>query len=153
MAANQPPEKWTHTNIVFSHISRESIGMQRGKSDVLNTQDGRKFVINGKLAKEQDLSKNLIPGNSYRIVYSNTMAGGDHIVALSNNDTVFQALEASIAKWQKEQKEMIVAIFITLIVEAIALILIDRIGCRKLHAEIAKLKADIKRREAKIRGE
>ena len=151
ITTNQPPEKWTQAEIVFSHITEESVGFTNVTSYVLNTQDGKKFVIQSRYVDVQDLSANLIPGNRYRIVFSNTIAGGDHMEALSDNSVILQDLDRSIVRWQKEQHEMVIAIIVTLVIEALALVLIDRLACNKLYAEIAKLKADIKRREAKIR--
>ena len=42
------------------------------------------------------------------------------------------------------------SIIVTLIIEAVALILIDRLWCKKEYSEIKKLKADIKRREERV---
>ena len=150
LAANQRPEKWTHTEIVFSHISQERIGLQRGRSYVLNTKDGKQFVIKSKFVNVDDLSDCLTSGNTYRIVFSNTIAGGDHMEALSDDNMVIQNLEKSIAQWEREQQETFMAIIVTLIIEAVALILIDRLWCKKEYSEIKKLKADIKRREERV---
>ena len=150
LAANQRPEKWTHKDIVFSHISQERIGLQRGRSYVLNTKDGKQFVIKSKFVNVDDLSDCLTSGNTYRIVFSNTIAGGDHMEALSEDNMVIQNLEKSIAQWEREQQETFIAIIVTLIIEAVALILIDRLWCKKEYSEIKKLKADIKRREERV---
>ena len=150
LAVNQPPKKWTHTEIVFSHISQERIGLQRGRSYVLNTQDGRQFVIKSKFVDVDDLSEYLVSGNTYHLVFSNTIAGGDHMEALYDESTRFQDLEDSISRWESEQREMVAATIVTLGIEIIALILIDRICCKKEYAQLKKLKADIMRREDKI---
>ena len=151
IAVNQHPDKWTQTDIVFSHISQERIGLQRGQSYVLNTQDGRQFVIKSKFVNVDDLSDCLISGDTYRIVFSNTIAGGDHMEALSGNNIVFQNLEKSVAQWEQEQQECVIAIIVTLIIEIVALLLIDRLWCKKEHSQIQKLKADIARRKEHIR--
>lgn len=152
LAVNQPPEKWTHTEIVFSHISQERIGLQRGRSYVLNTQDGRQFIIKSKFVDVDDLSDHLVSGNTYHLVFSNTIAGGDHMEALSDDNMIIQNLESSIAQWEWEQQESIIAIIVTLIIEVVALILIDRLWCKKEYSEIQKLKADTKRRKDRIRS-
>lgn len=70
--------------------------------------------------------------------------------ALSDDNMVIQNLEKSIAQWEREQQETFIAIIVTLIIEAVALILIDRLWCKKEYSEIKKLKADIKRREERV---
>jgi len=70
--------------------------------------------------------------------------------ALSNDNIVIQNLEESIGQWEREQQESVTAIIVTLIIEAVALILIDRLWCKKEYYELQKLKADIKRREERI---
>ena len=152
MAVNQPPEKWTHTEIEFSHISQEKIGIQRGRRYVLNTQDGRQFVIKSRFVDVDALSGCLVSGKTYRLVFSNTIAGGDHMEALSDNNGVIQDLDESIAQWKREQQESVIAIIVTLIIEIVALILIDRLWCKKEYSQIQKIKADIKRREERMQS-
>ena len=62
----QSPERWTQTEIVYSHLSRESIGIRRGLSEVLNTADGRKFVIYKKKIAFDDLDSRLNSGEKMR---------------------------------------------------------------------------------------
>ena len=150
LAANQPPEKWTHTEVRFSHISRERVGLQSGYSYVLNAQDGRKFVIKSKYVDVTNLSDNLVPGNTYFLVFSDTIAGGDHMEALFDEIVVFQDVNDSILQWEREQQEVVVAIIVTLVTEVVAVILIDGLWCKKEYSKIGKLKADIKRREDRI---
>jgi len=147
LAGNQPPKKWTQAEIVFSHISLEQIGLQRGRSYVLNTQDGKQFVIKSKLVDMDDLSEYLTSGNTYHLVFSSTAAGENHIEALSDDHMIIQNLENSITQWKMEQQGSIIAIIVTAIVEVIALILIDSLWCKQEHSQIRKLKADIKRRK------
>ena len=60
-------------------------------------------------------------------------------------------VEKFISQYEKERNEMFLAIGVTIILEVIAVILLDRLACKKLYAEIRKLKQDIARREEKIR--
>jgi hypothetical protein len=117
---------------------------------VLNTKDGRQFVIKSKVVNVDDLSDCLISGDAYRVVFSNTIAGGDHMEALSDDNLVIQNLEESVAQWERERQECVIAIVVTLIIEIVALILIDRLWCKKEYSEIQKLKADIKRRAERL---
>lgn len=149
---SQPPEKWTHKEIVFSHISQERIALQRWRSYVLNAEDGSQFVINSRFVDVDALSDYLVSGNTYHLVFSNTIAGGDHMEALSDGNMIIQDLESSIDQWEWEQQEAIMAIIVTLIIEIVALILIDRLWCKKEYAQIRKLKADIQRRRRRIEG-
>lgn len=150
LAANQAPERWTDTEIVFSHISQERIGLQRWKSYVLNTQEGNKFLIKSKYVDVDELSAHLVSGRTYQLVFSCTLSGKKHVEALSDGSIVFQDLENSTALWENEQRGVVTAIIITLIVELAALILIDKLWCRAEHAQIRKLKSDINRRNNRI---
>lgn len=152
LAGNQPPKKWTQTAIKYSHISREQIGLRRGHGYVLNSQDGRKFVINPKSVDLDYLSESLLPGSTYNLVFSNTIAGGDHMEALFDESAVFQDLNDSISRWKREQREAVVAIIVILVVEIVALILIDRLWCKKEYCQIRKLKEDINHREERIKN-
>lgn len=143
LVSNQHPDRWTHEEIVFSHISQERTGLHRGLNSVLNTTDGRKFVIT---VDADDLSDRLIPGDTYRIVFSNRIANMDPMEALVDDDVIIQNLEESIARWEQEQREIVIGIIVALIIEAIALIFIDRLWCKKEYSKIQKLEADIKRR-------
>lgn len=149
MVANQAPQKWKHTEIVFSHISYEHIGLRRWRDHVLNTQEGRKFVIQPKYVSIEELKNDLVPGKAYSLTYSHSIAGGDHIEALLGDERCFQDLDKSIAQWEREQQEMVIALAITLGLELIVLILIDRLWCKEEHAQIKKLKKDIANREAR----
>ena len=70
--------------------------------------------------------------------------------ALYDEDEVIQNLESSVRQWEREQREGTRGIIVTLIIEVIALVLIDRLWCKKEYSQIKKLKADIKRRQDRI---
>lgn len=149
LVSNQPPEKWQQTEIQFSHLSEENVDLQRWHSDVLNTKDGKKFVLNANYIDIKNLSDHLVPGNTYSLVFSKsgTIWGGNIVEALFDENTVFQDLDDAISRWKREQQKYTIATMITLLLELAALILIDRFWCKKEHSKIQKLKADIKRRE------
>ena len=109
------PEDWQYTEVVYSHISSEAIGLQRGKSDVFNAEDGRKYVIPSKLLPVEHLQEMLVPGETYCLVYSETIAGGDHIEALYNahiNISMIATSEIKISVLvdQKDAERAVVAI-------------------------------------------
>lgn len=146
---NQPPEKWTHTEIVFSHISKEKVGARRGKDYVLNARDGRKFLLQAKYVDGNALSSHLQPGDTYQIVFSEIVPGY-RMEALYSETETFQKLEDSVLQWEKEHNGFIIALIVNLGLEAIALILIDRLWCKPEYAKIKKLKADIQRRKERF---
>ena len=143
------PDDWKYTEVVYSHISSETIGLQRGKSDVFNTEDGRKYVIPSKLLPVEHLQEMLVPGETYCLVYSETIAGGDHIEELYNAQNTFLDHAVSGAVWEKERQECFLALYITIGLEMLALIIIDRVWCKEEHARIQKLRQDMKKRNAK----
>lgn len=143
------PEDWKSTDIVYSHISRERIGLQRGDSAVLNTIDGRKYVLPARLVSAARLEETLIAGESYSLVYEDTIAGGSHMKALHNDRDTFLDRSASVAAWEKERRNCFLGLYITVGLEILALILIDRLWCRTDHRRIAKLHQDIEKRKQK----
>ncbi len=148
LAIDVPPEEWIHTEIVYSHISREMIGLRRFQDHVLNTRDGAQFVIRPKGVSVDTLKEQLAPGQVYSLVYSATIAGGNQIEALSDGDTVYQHIDTSINDWNDQRQFLIRAIYVTLGAEALALILIDRLWCKKEYEQIKKHRANIQRRKA-----
>lgn len=150
IAVNQPPEKWTHTDIVFSHISYERIEMRKHNDYVLNTRSNDQFVMQMPDKSVEEISEHLISGKLYSVVYSNSIAGGDILEALSDKDGVYLDLDNSIAEWKKEQKTYTIVIVIFLIIEIIVLIIIDRVACKNDHYQIKKLKEDIERRKKRM---
>lgn len=145
----QSPERWTQTEIVYSHLSRESIGIRRGLSEVLNTADGRKFVIYKKKIAFDDLDSRLNSGERCALTYSKTLAGGDLLEALSDERGTVIPLDASIVRWETRKKECFAGLYVTCGIEMVALILIDRLWCRKEHAQIRLQKEKIRKREEK----
>ena len=145
------PEDWQYTEVVYSHISSEAIGLQRGKSDVFNAEDGRKYVIPSKFLPVEHLQEMLVPGETYCLVYSETIAGGDHIEALYNAHNTFLDHAVSGAVWEKERQEGVLALYITIGLEMLALFIIDRLWCKEEHARIQKLRQDMEKRNSKNR--
>lgn len=144
MLTEQPPEKWTRKEIVFSHLSRECIGLSRFDSDVLFTENGEKYAI-----RKDSMADGLTAGNTYILVYSraNTMTALNSVEALSDENTIYQDLNVSIARWEKERTEAIHIILALCMTEMMALFLIDRLWCKKEHAQVRELQAKIERRK------
>lgn len=144
MLTEQPPEEWTRQEIVFSHFSRERIGLRRLDSDILITESGEKYAI-----RKDEMSDELTTGHTYMLVYSraNTIAGLNAVEALSDESTIFQDLNVSIARWEKERLEMILIVLGLCIAEMIALLLIDRLWCKIEHAQVRELQTKIAQRK------
>lgn len=144
MLTEQPPEKWTRKEIVFSHLSRERIGLSRFDSDVLFTENGENYAI-----RKDGMADGLTTGNTYILVYSraNTMTGLNSVEALSDENTIYQDLNVSIAQWDKERTEAIYIILALCMMEMMALFLIDRLWCKNEHAQVRELQAKIVRRK------
>ena len=146
----QSPERWTHAEIVYSHLSRESIGIRRGVSCVLHSADGRKFVVQNR-DDFSKLNETLRPGKSYSLVYSKTIAGGDMLEELSDGAEALLPLEKSIAHWEAQRRQAAVCLYVTCGIEVAALILIDRLWCKKEHAQIWAQKELIRQRQERVR--
>ena len=146
----QSPERWTHAEIVYSHLSRESIGIRRGVSCVLHSADGRKFVVRNR-DDFSELGETLSPGKRYSLIYSKTIAGGDMLEALSDGEEALLPLEKSIAHWEAQRRQAAVCLYVTCGIEVAALILIDRLWCKKEHAQIRAQKELIRQRQERMR--
>ena len=145
----QSPERWTRAEIVYSHLSRESIGIRRGLSYVLHSADGRKFVVQNR-DDFSKLNETLRPGKSYSLVYSKTIAGGDMLEELSDGAEALLPLEKSIAHWETQRRQAIISLCVTCGIEIAALILIDRLWCKKEYAQIRAQKEMIRRRQERM---
>lgn len=145
----QSPERWTHAEIVYSHLSREVDGVRRGLSCVLHSADGRKFVV-----RDRDdffkLSEELNPGKLYSLVYSKTITGSDTLEALSDGAEALIPLEKSITHWEAQRRQAVVSLYVTCGIEIVALILIDRLWCKKEYAQILVQKELIRRRQERV---
>ena len=141
---DQPPNEWQKKEIVFSHLFRERIGVSLFDSNVLYTQSGEKYAI-----RKDAIADGLTAGNTYILVYSraNTIEGICAVEALSDENMIYQDLNASIARWEKEQAETIYIVLGLCMMELIALLIIDRLWCKKDHAQIKELQAKITRRK------
>ena len=141
---DQPPNEWQKKEIVFSHLFRERIGVSLFDSNVLYTQSGDKYAI-----RKEAMADGLTAGNTYILVYSraNTIEGICAVEALSDENMIYQDLNASIVHWEKERAEAIYIVLGLCIMELMALLLIDRLWCRKEHAQIRELKTKIAQRK------
>ena len=145
-----PPAKWEITHIQYSYIANERIGFTRGTSVVLHSSDGQKFVIPTRQISQTEAEAVLLRGKTYTIVHSKRL-GVRHIEALYTDSETIVALSESVEQWDKEQNELFLAVGITVALEIITVILLDRLACKKMYARIRKLKQDIVQREEKIR--
>lgn len=112
--------------------------------------DGQKYVIQPKLVSADSLKERLVPGEIHTLVDSDAIADGDHIEALYNEDEQFLELSVSIAVWEEEGQECSLALCITIRLEMIALILIDRLWCKEEHARIQKCVKLLKNKRLKL---
>lgn len=140
MATDQPPQQWEKTNITCREISWRIKGLERFRSKVIISVDGRLFYINN------DIGDRLSAGKKYSIVYSKTFLGNYEITAIEDDETVYLSLDESIAQWEERRQDYIKAICITLCVEAAALIIIGKFWCKTDYDKIDKLKSQIIRR-------
>ncbi len=140
------PDKWKEETVVFSEIKRERLAFQRFESDVFVAADGRLFSI----PNLTEVLKNvLLAGESCKIIYS-TGIFTSNVEGLEMDGTVYIDVNDSIISWKKECKDVVIIACGMLAAEIIALLLIDRLWCKKEHQQIKKLKENIARREAHL---
>ena len=125
--------------------------MANGEPFSLTTkEDGGKYVIQTNLLSAEELKEKLIYGERYSLVYQDKNAGGRHIAALYNEHNTFLDLSLSVAAWEKERQECFLGLYVSIGLELLALILIDRLWCREEHARIRKYRQDIENRKARF---
>ena len=145
----QAPERWSHAEIVYSHLSLERSGMRRGLSYVLHSAGGRKFVIQNR-DDFSKLNEKLRPGKRYSLIYSKAIAGFNVLEAVSDGAEALLPLEKSIAHWEAQRRQAVVSLCVTCGIEVAALILIDRLWCKKEYAQIRAQKEMIRRRQERM---
>jgi len=74
-----------------------------------------------------------------------------YVEALSTGEEILISLEESLSKYESSNKTGKKVFVILVAMEIVALILIDRLACKNMYAEIKKLKQDIAIREEKLR--
>lgn len=147
------PDGWKSTEIIYAHISNEQVGLRRGRTDVLNTKGGQKYVIPAKIISADELKEALVPGGAYTLVYAKTIAGGSQMKALYSPEQQFLNRSDSVAAWKKQRDGCFLALYVTIGLELAALIFIDRLWCREEHTQIGKLRQDIRNRTVKTDSE
>ena len=146
---NAPPKQWHDIQVVCSHVSKHTVG-RTGKNAFLHTTDGQVFLIKTRNYTADEAEEILVPGKTYQLTYSNSMIY-KYVEALSTGEEILISLEESLSKYESSNKTGKTVFVILIAVEIVALILIDRLACKNMYAEIKKLKQDIAIREEKLR--
>ena len=98
-------------------------------------------------------------GNGYYIIFASQISflpsepcgspwNGSKLEALSAGDRIYRDLNAVIDCWRDQWQWLIHGLLVTIGVEAVALLLIDRLGGKKAHQQIKKHRANIHRCQA-----
>lgn len=146
---NAPPKQWHDIQVVCSRVSKHTVG-RTGKNAFLHTTDGQIFLIKSRNYTADEAEEILVPGKTYQLTYSNSMIY-KYVEALSTEEEILISLEESLSKYESNNKTGKNVFVVLVAVEIVALILIDRLGCKKMYAEIKRLKQDIAIREEKLR--
>ena len=152
LAANPGPDAWEETEVQYQSISEEYVGFPTRLRHVVHTSDGRMFVFNERVASMEEIQKSITAQEHYTLVYSETVSGMRIIEGLWSDHEVLQSRTAAVQLWEQERRGLWSAILVTCLLEGLALLLIDRLWCKKDHAKLKHLKAHIKQREAAISG-
>lgn len=98
----------------------------------------------------EDLQEGLVAGKTYTIIYSETIMGGNILEVIYSDQYVFLDVSASVNDWNMERTKCVIALVATIGMEVIALILIDRLWCKKEYARIKELSSDIEARKERM---
>ena len=144
VSINPPPEKWEHTKITYSNISRERLS-KGGTSYVLNAVGGERYILPIGTKKFEQLSQQLIPYEQYNIVYCEN-AFTKITKSLSSENEEFIELNISVTEWEKDRQIFYIVVAVMLLVMVVGSVLSYCLGCKKERQQIAKLKSKIFKR-------
>ena len=145
--AHQNPKKWKEETVTFAGFGEMWLLLNRDMSDALITEDGRQFHT----GSEERLQDVLVIGEEYTIVYSTNLKG-KVLEGLSKDGTVYIDVNDSAKAWRESAAYVLKITGWTVAVMITAILLIDRLWCKKEHAQIRELQTDIARREMRIRN-
>jgi len=147
LVAHQNPKRWKEETVQFAGFGEMWLLLNRNMSDALITEDGRKFHT----GSAERLQNVLNVGEEYTIVYSTNLKG-KVLQGLSKDGTVYIDVNDSAKAWRESAVYVLKITGWTVAVMITAILLIDRLWCKKEHAQIRKLQTDIARREMRIRN-
>ena len=134
------PEKWQQKDVTFSDISREYV--MRSSPYFLNTTDEGSFILPLGTEEIEALTQQLKPNGQYQIIYTENIFFRI-TQSLSSDSGEFIMLDKSVAKWEKERKELCVFSVIIFILMVVGSILIYNFWCKKERQQIKKIKSKI----------
>ncbi len=137
------PKAWKEKEISVSSIQRERLGLRRFREDVLVDADGGKYSL------PEGAEKQLTAGERYTIVYAEGLFVND-IVGVTQNGVTLLDKNTWVAAWEHDRSVALGFTVAVIVAEIAALILIDRLWCKKEHGKIQKLKQDIAGRKERI---
>ena len=145
--AHQNPKRWKEETVTFAGFGEMWLLLDRDMSDALITEDGRRFYT----GSTEQLQNALIVGEEYSIVYSSNLTG-KHLEGLSKNGIIYIDVQKTAQAWREDARQVLKLVGSVALVMVGVILLIDRLGCKKEHAQIKSLKADIAKREMWIRN-
>lgn len=134
------PEKWQQKDVTFSDISREYV--MRSSPYFLNTTDEGSFILPLCTEEIEALTQQLKPNGQYQIIYTENPFF-KITKSLSSENGEFVKLDDSVAKWEKERKELCVFFVIIFILMVVGSILIYNLWCKRERQQIKKIKSKI----------
>ena len=88
--------------------------------------------------------------NCARFNLSNIARRISQIICAATGAEALLPLEKSIAHWEAQRRQAIISLYVTCGIEVAALILIDRLWCKKEYAQIRAQKEMIRRRQERM---
>ena len=134
------PEKWYHKDITFSDITREYV--MKSSPYFLNTTDEGSFILPLGTKEIESLTQQLTPNQQYHIIYTENPFF-KITKSLSSQNSEFLKLDDSVAKWEKERKELYIFSVIIFVLMCVGSILIYNLWCKRERRQIKKIKSKI----------
>lgn len=93
----------------------------------------------------------LVPGETYTLDYAGSENGWKSVVGLSHEGQVLIDRQAAVEAYYKNQRDYIRILWVLAGVEALALVIVDRLLCVRWHNMNRELRERIRKREETIR--
>ena len=151
MGVQAAPDTWESANISCVDISVKDEA--KTPYAIIEGDDGYNYLVDPAQLTPEFVAENVHEGDECAIVYANVGESDRRVVKeLDVHGEKLLTAEESEEDWYANRRTNIIAIVATIVAAGVSALLIDRIWCKNEKAEIKALKAEIAKREEKIKG-
>lgn len=151
MGVQAAPDTWESANISCVDISVKDEA--KTPYAIIVGDDGYNYLADPATLAPEVVTGNVHEGDECALIYAPVGESDRRVIKeLDVHGEKLLTVEESEEVWHTSRRTNIIAIVATLVAAGISALLIDRIWCKNEKAEIKALKAEIAKREEKIKG-